>query len=51
MSGIGAPMPYEVDPKLGQPLDLLSLSLFCIFVPEVHLDRNNYGSRIMTVGY
>jgi hypothetical protein len=33
-----------MDPKLGLSLDLLSLNLFSVFVPEVLLDRNNFGS-------
>ena len=36
-------------PNLGQSLDLLSLSLFSIFVTSVLLDRNNSGSEFLTV--
>jgi hypothetical protein len=39
----------ERDPKLGWSLDLLSLSLFSIFVPAVLLDRSNSGSELFTV--
>jgi hypothetical protein len=42
--------PLEMDPKLGQSLDSLSLSLFSIFVLEVLLDRNNSGSEFLTFG-
>ena len=37
-----------MDPNLGLTLDLLSLSLFSIFVPAVLLDRNN--SRSVLIG-
>ena len=40
-----------MDPNLGQSLDLLSLSLFSIFVPAVLLNRDNSGSEILTVGW
>ena len=36
----------EMDPKLGQLLGLLSLSLFFIFVPAVLLDRNKFLVRV-----
>jgi hypothetical protein len=36
---------------LGLSLNLLSLSLFSIFVPAVLLDRNNSGSEFLTVGW
>jgi hypothetical protein len=48
VSGLGVPLPHEMDPKLGSSLDLLSLRLFSIFVPAVLLDRNNSGSGILT---
>ena len=38
-----------MDPKLGQSLDGLSFSLCFISVPEVPLDRNNSGSKILKV--
>ena len=45
------PPPHEMDLKLYQSLDLLSLSLFSIFVPAIVLDRNNFGSEILGVGW
>jgi hypothetical protein len=41
--------PLKKNPKLGQSLDLLSLSLFSIFVLAVLLDKNNSGSQFLTV--
>jgi hypothetical protein len=38
-------------PNLGLSLDILSLSLFSIFVPAVLLDRNNSASEFLTVGW
>ena len=43
--------PLELDPNLGLSLDLLSFSLFSIFVPEVFSDRNKYRSEFLTVGW
>jgi hypothetical protein len=40
---------HEMDHKLGQSLDHLSLGLFSIFVPAVLLDPDKYGSEILTV--
>ena len=40
-----------MDPKLGQSLDSLSLSLFFIFIPEVRLDRRTFRSEILTMGW
>jgi hypothetical protein len=42
-------LPLDMDPKLGWSLDLLSPSLFSIFVPAVLLDRKN--SEILTMGW
>ena len=40
---------HEIDPKLGESLDLLSSSLLSIFVPAVLLDRKSSESEILTV--
>jgi hypothetical protein len=45
------PHPHEMNSKLGRSLDLLSFTLFSIFVPAVLLDRNNSKSQILNVGY
>jgi hypothetical protein len=34
-----------MDPMLGRSLDILSFSLYCIFVPAFPLDRNNSQSK------
>jgi hypothetical protein len=40
-----------MDPNLGRSMDLLSLSLFSIFVSAVLLGRNSSGSVFLTVGW
>ena len=46
MSGLGTPL--EMDPKWSQSQDLLSFTLFFIFVSAVLSDRNNSGSEFLT---
>ena len=41
--------PHDMDSKMSQSLDRLSLSFFSVFVPAVLLDRHNSGSEILTV--
>ena len=38
-------------PTLDLFLDILSLRLFSIFVPSVLLDRHNYGTAFLSVGW
>jgi hypothetical protein len=40
-----------MDPNLGWSMDLLSLSLFSIFVPAVLLDKKKSESEILAVGW
>ena len=42
---------FELDPNLGLSLDLLSLSLFSIFVSAILLDGNNSESEFLTMGW
>jgi hypothetical protein len=42
--------PLEIGPNLGLPPDLLSLSLFSIFVSAVLLDRKKFWVRVFDYG-
>ena len=43
--------PLELDPTLGQLLEILFLRLLSISIPAVLSDRNNYGSEFLTLGW
>jgi hypothetical protein len=47
----GSQPPCELDHNLGLSLELLSVMLFSIFVPEVPSDRNNSESEVLTMGW
>jgi hypothetical protein len=47
----GLELPLELDPNLGLSLNLLSLSLFSIFVLAVLLNKINSWSEFLTVGW